>query len=66
VPGSPAALAGIRPEDIILEVDGIPIEDAGDIQRLMTSELIDKEIAVQVFRGGEVVTLRPVPVELDD
>ena len=66
VPDSPAARAGIRQEDIILEVDGIPIEDAGDIQRLMTSELIDKEITVRVFRGGDIVSLRPVPVELDD
>ena len=66
VPDSPAARAGIRQEDIILEVDGIPIEDAGDIQGLMTAELIDKEITVQVFRGGDIVSLRPVPVELDD
>ena len=63
---SGAARAGIRQEDIILEVDGIPIEDAGDIQGLMTAELIDKEITVQVFRGGDIVSLRPVPVELDD
>lgn len=66
VPGSPAAHAGIRNEDIILEVDGIPIEDAGDIQRLMTADLIDKELTVRVFRGGEIITLRPVPAELED
>jgi S1-C subfamily serine protease len=66
VPGSPAARAGIRNEDIILEVDGIPIEDAGDIQRLMTVDLIDKEVTVRVFRGGEIIALRPVPAELED
>ncbi len=66
VPGSPAARAGILNEDIILEVDDIPIEDAGDIQRLMTADLIDKEVAVGVFRGGEMITLRPVPAELKD
>jgi S1-C subfamily serine protease len=66
VPASPAARAGIRNEDIILEVDGIPIEDAGDIQRLMTADLIDKEVTVRVFRGGEIITLRPVPAELED
>jgi S1-C subfamily serine protease len=66
VPGSPAARAGILNEDIILEVDGIPIEDAGDIQRLMTADLINKEVAVGVFRGGEMITLRPVPAELED
>jgi S1-C subfamily serine protease len=66
VPASPAARAGIRNEDIILEVDGIPIEDAGDIQRLMTADLIDKEVTVRVFRGGEIITLRPVPAELEE
>ena len=66
VPGSPAARAGILNEDIILEVDSIPIEDAGDIQRLMTADLINKEVAVGVFRGGEMITLRPVPAELED
>lgn len=66
VPESPAARAGIRNEDIVLEVDGIPIEDAGDIQRLMSADLIDKEVTVRVFRGGEILSLRPVPTELED
>jgi hypothetical protein len=32
----------------------------------MTADLIDKEVTVRVFRGGEIITLRPVPAELED
>src|SRR5438128_7963183 len=35
VEGSPAARAGLRPEDLIVEVDGTPMADVGDLQRLM-------------------------------
>src|SRR3954471_9757255 len=35
VEGSPAANAGLRPEDLVVELDGSPVTDVGDIQRLM-------------------------------
>ena len=40
VPGSPAALAGLRVTDVILDVDGHPLDDAGDLQRLMLNDVI--------------------------
>lgn len=33
--GSPAAAAGIRPEDIITEVNGTPIRQGGDLRRIL-------------------------------
>jgi S1-C subfamily serine protease len=61
VAGSPAANAGLRPEDLILDVDGEPVASARDLQRLMA---IGREIAIRVFREGEITTLRATPVEL--
>jgi S1-C subfamily serine protease len=65
IPGSPAARAGIRREDLLVEVDGKPVADAGDLQRLMVTEAIGRPVGVRVFRNGELVELRLVPVELE-
>jgi S1-C subfamily serine protease len=64
VAGSPAAKAGLRPEDLILDVDGEPVASARDLQRLMAGEAIGREVAIRVFREGKVTTLRATPIEL--
>jgi serine protease Do len=64
VEGSPAARAGMRPEDLILDVDGEPVASARDLQRLMAGESIGRELAIRVFRDGRILTLRATPVEL--
>lgn len=65
VPGSPADRAGLRPEDLILDVGGETVSDVGDLQRLMVAELIGGEIVVRVFRDGDVVELSARPAELE-
>ncbi|HJP67180.1 MAG TPA: trypsin-like peptidase domain-containing protein [Actinomycetota bacterium] len=64
VQGSPAAQAGLRPEDLILDVDDIPIEKMDDLQRLMVSEVIGRPTAVRVMRGDRTLTLDVTPTEL--
>ena len=66
VKGSPAAGAGVRQEDIILDVDGVPVADGGDIQRMMTGSMIDRTVPLRVLRNGKVVHLLVTPVELDE
>ncbi len=65
VEGSPAEAAGLRPEDLILDVDGAPMSDVGDLQRLMVEEAIGRPMTVRVFRDGRIqeVTARPVELE---
>jgi S1-C subfamily serine protease len=65
VEGSPAAEAGLRPEDLVVELDGSPVADVGDIQRLMAVEKIGAPVPVRVLRGGQELELALVPAELD-
>jgi len=64
VEGSPAARAGLRPEDLIVEVDGTPMSDVGDLQRLMGAERIGRPLEARLIRGGRSLNVRIVPVEL--
>ena len=61
VEGSPASRAGLRPEDLVLDVDGEPVEDVGDLQALMVGERIGRTVPVRIVRDGRVLT---VPVTL--
>jgi S1-C subfamily serine protease len=64
VEGSPAELAGVRPEDLIVEVDGTPTASVDELQRLMVEELIGRPVRAKVVREGRVVELRLVPAEM--
>jgi S1-C subfamily serine protease len=64
VKGSPADGAGIRPEDLILEVDGTPVATVEDLQRLMVAELIGTPVNVRLLRHGREREVELVPAEL--
>jgi S1-C subfamily serine protease len=64
VEGSPAGEAGLRAEDLIVELNGEPVEAVDDIQRLMVGELIGARVRARVLRDGEERELELVPVEL--
>src|SRR5207237_1366904 len=64
VDGSPAAGAGLRRGDVIVELASEPVEGVGDLQRLMAAELIGRPVAVRVLRGGETVDLSVMASEL--
>jgi S1-C subfamily serine protease len=65
IDGSPAARAGLRAEDLIVGVDGLPVRGVDDLQRLMTGERIGVECALEVVREGTARTVALVPRELD-
>jgi S1-C subfamily serine protease len=64
VPQSPADRAGLRPEDLIFELDGKPVTDVNDLQRMMVADLIEATVPIAVVRGDAVLRLMIVPVEL--
>src|SRR6266849_1958308 len=63
--GAPAAKAGIRPEDLILDIDGSPIRTAGDLQRVMVGDIIGRSVAVKIYRNGQMQTVSVIPVKLE-
>jgi S1-C subfamily serine protease len=66
VEGSPADRAGLRAEDLIVEVDGTPVAGADDLQRLMAGELIGRGVTAKLLRRGHELDIELVPDELTD
>ena len=66
VAGSPAARAGIRPEDLILTIDDVPVTAIGELQRLLSADRIGRPVKVSLVRNGEQLEAEAVPTELDD
>ncbi|PWU20779.1 MAG: hypothetical protein C5B49_03690 [Bdellovibrio sp.] len=60
-PGSTAAAAGLRPNDVIVSVDGKKIQDSDALRSAILSLPISKHIGLGVFRNG---TLQNIDVEI--
>jgi S1-C subfamily serine protease len=61
--GGPAAAAGLLAGDLLLSVDGVAIEGADDLIRLLGAARIGAETVVAILRGGVVEKRKLVPVE---
>jgi S1-C subfamily serine protease len=64
IANSAAERAGLRRGDLILSIDGQPLESAGDLQRLLTAERIGSELEIEYVRDTTVATLAATPDEL--
>ena len=65
VDGGPADRAGVRPEDLILSVDGNQVTRVEDLQRLMVADLIGTPVNVRLLRAGRTLEVELVPAELE-
>jgi serine protease Do len=65
VDGSPAAQAGIRPEDLIVAVNTQPVEGVDDLLRRLTGDLIGTAVRLDLLRQGAERRVDVIPVELD-
>jgi S1-C subfamily serine protease len=64
VPGSPAAVAGARPGDIVLSIDGTAVFDPTGLQRVMVEGAIGRRMEMVVLRSGALIDLVLEPEEL--
>jgi S1-C subfamily serine protease len=62
---SPAEIAGVLPGDLLVSLDGHPVEDATDLQRLMVAERIGRPLEAIMIRAGRYRTVTLTPRELD-
>lgn len=60
LPDGVAASSGFQVGDVILKIDGAPVETFNDMQRVVSGSA-DKELTFEVNRGGTTVTLKATP-----
>ena len=63
-PPAPPLRPVLRPEDIVVALNGRPIESVEELQRLLSADAIDTPQEVTVLRAGAVLELEVRPTEL--
>ncbi|NET02782.1 MAG: trypsin-like serine protease [Sphaerospermopsis sp. SIO1G1] len=63
---SPAATAGIRRGDVIIQIDNQPITSAGQLQTVVENSRLGQVLQVKVQRGSQTQLLSVRTVELKD
>ena len=56
--GSPADRAGVLPGDVIVEVDGHDVENAGQLRNELARAEVGSQMALGIVREGRKITLR--------
>ena len=59
-PDSAAAAAGLKPGDVVLAIDGRPIESFSDMQRVVSASA-GRTLTFRIDRGGAPITLTATP-----
>lgn len=65
VPGSPAGIAGIYLNDLIVSANGQPLTNVQTLQRLMLGPAIGTRLPITLLRRGALVDVIVVPTELE-
>jgi serine protease Do len=63
VPGSPAALVGIRADDLIVYVDGIPVPSIISYRELMARYKPGDKVRLDVRRRDQLVGMEIIPIK---
>jgi S1-C subfamily serine protease len=66
VSGSPAEASGLHGGDVIIAVNGIPLDDAQSLQRVLLDDAIGSRTEITVLRNGALVDVVARPTELVD
>ncbi|MGH2808720.1 MAG: S1C family serine protease, partial [Actinomycetota bacterium] len=64
VPDSPAGAAGFRSEDLLLDIEGVPVGGMDDLQRLMDGAAVGRDLRIRLYRDGKIVETKVRPQEL--
>jgi serine protease Do len=60
-PNSPARKAGLAMGDVLVEFNGKPVNDFYDLPRLLSEDVVDKEVKLTIIRGEKLLsgTIKP-------
>ncbi len=58
VPGDPADVAGIKPQDIIVEVNGNAVESSRDLTGVIANIGVGEKVEIKVIRNGKKQTVK--------
>jgi len=53
MPGEPADQGGVKPNDVILALDGTRLDGPRDLQRIVASTPVGRKVRVTLWRGGK-------------
>ena len=53
MPGEPADRGGLKPDDVLIALDGTPLDAPRDLQRVVSTTPIGTRVRVMLLRGGE-------------
>ncbi len=65
-PGSAADRAGLRPGDLLVELQGRPVRNLDDLQAVLGQHPPGVPLTVHVIRNGQRLVVEAVPAELTD
>jgi serine protease Do len=65
-PGSPAAQAGLQPGDVILSLNGKPMENGRQFRINVYTHGVGEQIAIEIRRGARTLTTKVPVVERED
>src|SRR5262249_34379237 len=57
-PASPAHKGGILARDILVALDGEPVEGVDDLMRRLNADKIDRQVTLSVVRGGKRIDVK--------
>jgi Do/DeqQ family serine protease len=57
LPGSPAEKAGLQPNDLILRLGDVVVEDLQHLQRLVLDAPVDRPVDLRIVRNGKELTV---------
>jgi S1-C subfamily serine protease len=63
-PGSPAADAGLREGDVVIEFAGQPVPSIDALHKMLTGDCIGRRLPLKVVRGHEKLALEVAPEEM--
>ena len=66
IPGSPAEKAGLAPGDLVLSLDGKPMENGRQFRINVYTRGVGEQVAVEVRRGSRTLTVRVPVVEREN